>query len=211
MTPGVEIFSYFSARDFAPEAWRGGYPNPAFAEMTERDGAWAARIIARFSREHLRRIVQAGNLTKPLHSTFLLETLIARQEQILRRYFRTLSPLADAEVTGSKLCATDLARSSSAFLGRRFEYRARRFVGESMKEEAPLPVVQAQELGRVCVELPRIDAAGEPPGSPDRYTVVDITNGQAEGPLRVHLYDLGPKGIELAGLERPDDGDPPEF
>ena len=87
ITPGVEIFSYFSARDFVPEAWRGGYPNPAFAEMTERDGAWAARIIARFSREHLRRIVQAGNLTKPLHSTFLVETLVARQEAILRRAY----------------------------------------------------------------------------------------------------------------------------
>ncbi len=60
-TPGSRFFRYFSARDFAPEVWRGGYPNPAFAEMTERDGAWAARIIARFSREHLRRIVQAGN------------------------------------------------------------------------------------------------------------------------------------------------------
>jgi hypothetical protein len=211
ITPGAEIFSYFSARDFVPEAWRGGYPNPAFAEMTERDGAWAARIIARFSREHLRRIVAAGNLTKSLHSTFLLETLIGRQEAILRRYFRELSPLADVEVMGSKLCATDLARSSSAFLGHRFEYRARRFVGESMKEEEPLSVTPGKKLGRVCVDLPRLDAGNEPPGSPDRYTVIDITNGQAKGPLRVHLYDLGAKGIEFAGLERPEDDDPPEF
>jgi hypothetical protein len=211
VTPGAEIFSYFSARDFEPELWRAGYPNPAFAEMTERDGAWAARIIARFTREHLRRIVETGNFTNPRHATYLLETLIARQEAILRRYFRDLSPLADVEVIGTKLCATDLARRSSAFLGQRFVYGARRFVGEAMTEQARLPVVQGPEIGRVCVELPRIDAGNEPPGSPDRYTVIDITNGQAKHPLRVHLYDLGAKGIELAGVERPADDEPPRF
>ena len=53
--------------------------------------------------------------------------------------------------------------------------------------------------GSVCVDLP----AG-PVG--DGYLVVDVNNGQAKGPLRAHLYDLG-DSFELAGIERPEEGD----
>ena len=48
-------------------------------------------------------------------------------------------------------------------------------------------------------ELP----ASLPPNAPERYLVVDITNGYAPGPLRVHLYDLGAEGYRIAGIERP--------
>jgi hypothetical protein len=35
--------------------------------------------------------------------------------------------------------------------------------------------------------------------------VLDVTNGYAKGPLRVHLYDLGSeRGFRLAGIERPE-------
>ncbi len=40
--------------------------------------------------------------------------------------------------------------------------------------------------------------------SKDRYVVVDLKNGDARGPLRAHLYDLGPaRGFRLVGIERP--------
>ena len=43
-----------------------------------------------------------------------------------------------------------------------------------------------------------------------RYVVVDVANGQAPGPLRAHLYDLGPRrGFKLVGIERPDEAEPP--
>src|SRR5690348_3987487 len=54
------IFNYFSARDFDPEEWRGGYPNPAFTRMTEADGAWMARIIARFDERLVAAAVSVG-------------------------------------------------------------------------------------------------------------------------------------------------------
>jgi len=48
-----------------------------------------------------------------------------------------------------------------------------------------------------------------PDASPERYAVVDIQNGIAEGPLRAHLYDLGgDKGFKLVGIERPENTDP---
>jgi hypothetical protein len=43
----------------------------------------------------------------------------------------------------------------------------------------------------------------------ERYVVLDITNGYAPGPLRLHLYDLGPQGYRVAGIERPLELKPP--
>ncbi|HYQ17258.1 MAG TPA: hypothetical protein VEQ58_15905, partial [Polyangiaceae bacterium] len=59
---------------------------------------------------------------------------------------------------------------------------------------------------QVCVDIPHREfAAGLPENAAERYTVVDITNGYAPGPLRVHLYDLGQAvGYRLAGIERPE-------
>jgi hypothetical protein len=59
----------------------------------------------------------------------------------------------------------------------------------------------------VCVDIPhrQFPASLSPAAdSAERYVIVDITNGYAPGPLRVHLYDLGEQGgYRLAGIERP--------
>ena len=50
------------------------------------------------------------------------------------------------------------------------------------------------------------------PASP-AYLVVDWVSQSAghapEFPARVHLYDLGPDGFAIAGLERPETFEPP--
>jgi hypothetical protein len=47
--PGKELYSYFNVEDFVPDEWKNEYPVAAFSRMTERDGAWMARILARFT------------------------------------------------------------------------------------------------------------------------------------------------------------------
>jgi hypothetical protein len=175
--------------------------------MTERDGAWAARLIARFSRRLIETAVAAGNLTNPLHSRILVDTLVARRNAILRRYLTRLSPLADPEVRGHTLCVSDLAQASGAFSAHPFRHSARFYAG------AQLSPVGSGELrpdidGRLCIDLPRAPAA--PRSSLDRYLIVDITNALAPAPFRAHLYDRGPAGFELAGLERPETPEAPE-
>jgi hypothetical protein len=66
--------------------------------------------------------------------------------------------------------------------------------------------VDAGDDGAFCVTLKHESPnfrAGEPASA--RYVVVELSNGHARGPLRAHLYDLGPsQGFRLVGVERPE-------
>lgn len=206
-----DIFGFFNVRDFDPDLWKGGYPNPAFDRMTEHDAAWAARIIARFEPEHVVAAIGVGDYTSPVHVEFLTHTLLARQRILLKRYLGKLSPLTDLTVSQSgDLCGVDLGAKTGVFEGQTFAYKAQVYTGEAFAKQAA-PAVRAGERGGVCLSLSHIaDDSGSPPNAPARYMVVDIENGVAQGSLRAHLYDLGPsKGFKLVGIERPEDTSPP--
>ena len=206
-----DIFGYFSARDFEPQSYRGDHPNPAFARMIEGDGAWAARAIARFTPDLVEAAVRAGDLTLARHTEHLVEQLLLRQKAVLRRYFSELSSIADARMSGEDLCGKDLARSTETFVASAFTYRARAYAGADLAPRSS-PAVRIGAAGEVCLTVPHgADNRGAPDAAASRYVVVDIVNGVAPGPLRVHLYDLGPtRGFRLVGIERPDDDSAPD-
>jgi hypothetical protein len=195
-------FGYFSSRSFDPEEWKGGYANPAFERMNERDGAWAARIIARFTDEHIAAAVAVGDFTDPEDSAYLTRTLIERRDIILRRYLGQLSPVTDVVATGDELCAVDLARRSNLWPAASFRYGAA--VAAAGKVRAR-PAVRVEPEGKLCVPLPRIAGDGGPAdGDRSRYHIVNITNGLVPGRLEAHLYDLGPsRGHKLVAVQRP--------
>lgn len=201
-TPGAENFGYFDSPDFDPDAWHSEYPNPAFGRLTERDAAWAARIIARFSPEAVRAAVNVGNFTNPAHTEFLTRVLLQRQHVLLKRYFSKLSPLADAHVEGRRFCATDLARSTATFAPSSFRYNATLSYGTN---DASPVATEFAGPAETCVALPPAPLdARLPPTAPERYVVLRVFNGVAPGPLAAHFYDLGPeRGLRLVGLERP--------
>lgn len=209
--PQGDIFGFFSDRDFRPEAWRGGYPNPAFGRMTELDGAWAARALARFTPELIEAAVRTGDFTAPRHTAFLIGKLLARQRAIMARYLTRLSPIADVALASpAALCGVDLARRTGVARPQDLRYEAAMYAGESLALHTR-PVVRPSPDGGVCLSLPHIAAdGGAPDDAPSRYAIIDVLNGQAPGPLRAHLYDLGPRrGYKLVGIERPDDAEPP--
>ncbi|MBX3228918.1 MAG: hypothetical protein KIT84_41695 [Labilithrix sp.] len=181
--PDGEIFGYYEADLFDPEAWKPGYQNPAFLRMSELDAAWMARIIARFTPAHVAALVKVGDFTEPRHAEYLRKTLLARQRKVLRRWLAIASPLADLEVLGTSLCAVDLARRSKTWES--FRYGATALVGDGLDRSVPL-VVDVREDGRVCVPVPS-----------DAYTVIDLTNGVAKRPLRAHVA-----GKKVVGIER---------
>jgi hypothetical protein len=200
-TPNALLFGYFSARDFEAEAWRPGYPNPAFNHMTERDGAWMARILARFSSDDIHALVQLGDLSEPVHAAFLERALEQRLHLLLLRYFSRISPLADVALRGTELCAVDLARHAAVYPGRGYRYRATR---RSALDAEPLPLKTRVDSDGACVQLgPPSTAPASKDDGPAPYLIVDIYNGVTPAPLQAHLYDLGPeRGYRLVGLLR---------
>ncbi len=204
-------FGYFSVRDFEPDVWKGGYPNPAFLRMQEHDGAWATRKIARFRDEHIVAAVKIGKYTDPVDTDFLVTTLIQRRDIILKRYFAKLSPVGEMKTSATgELCGTDLARYAGVFDDASFRYVAKVYTGASFTAAGDAPV-RAEKDGNLCVTVAhRATDGGIPDNDASRYVVVDLANGQAPGILRAHLYDLGPKkGFVLVGVERPWGHSPP--
>lgn len=200
---GAELFGYFEAREFEPALWKNEYPNPTFSRMSELDGAWAARILARFTPRMVSTLAMMGQFADPFHTSYLAEVLQGRLAKILARYLTRLSPVTDVRVEeGNRLCGLDLARLREVAPDDRFQYHASLAV-EGAVESRSVPVSPGKSP-EVCLTLPHVAADG---GSADdargRYVIVQLTNGVAAGPLAVHLYDLGPaRGFKLAGIER---------
>ncbi|HSQ67115.1 MAG TPA: hypothetical protein VLM85_28050 [Polyangiaceae bacterium] len=197
MTPGQEIFGYFDVEHFVPDQWKCLYPNAAFSRMTERDAAWMARILARFTPAMVRTLAAMGDFTDPSHRDYLAGVLEGRLEKVLERYLLRLSPLADVHVEdGDRLCALDLAEWRG--LRAPFYDSARTPAGASL-------TVTRRNRGGLCVQLVHVAGdAGSPDDAPERYLRVIVEDGVAKGALVAHLYDLGPaRGFRLVGLERP--------
>jgi hypothetical protein len=208
--PGRGKFGFYRVDDFDPDDWKPMYPNPAFLRMTERDGAWMARLIARFSIGDIRRIVALGAWSDPSDAEYLTQLLVQRQRKILARYLGVLSPLGEIHAPApDQVCATDFARLRELAPASAFRYTAiERGGGRSRAVRA-----EAGADGVVCVRTQPLVAAvrarlgsidATPDGDPARRVTIEIRNGTASGPLVIHAYDLGGRGMRVAGATRPE-------
>jgi hypothetical protein len=198
--PGHETFNFFDVENFVPDEWKNEYANPAFDRMTERDGAWMARVLSHLSPEMVRALASMGRFSDPSTTTYLAEVLEGRLEKVLERYLTRLSPIADVHMAGpDRLCGVDLAEMRRLRDPARFTYAARLMGGGWLPVDRSAPA-------NVCVTLPHVAAdGGFPDDARERYVRVRLTDGVARGPLVAHLYDLGPtRGLRLVGLERPE-------
>ncbi len=199
LAPGREIFGYYDVEHFDPDTWKNEYPNKAFSRMTEHDGAWMARVLARFTPELVSALAEMGGFTDHGNTTYLASIMQARLDKILQRYLLRLSPIADVRLDGEDtLCGTDLAEMRRLRAPTSFMYRV------SWQRSAPIPIT-LRPGGKVCLGLPHPVRFGVIPyNDPQRYVKITITDGVAKGPLVVHLYDLDRLGYRLVGVERPD-------
>ncbi len=197
--PGHEKFGYFDIDSFVPEDWKNEYPNPSFSHMTERDGAWMARILARFSPAMVNALADIGRFSDPTDTAYIGRVLNARLHKILERYLTRLSPLTDVRMQSeNELCAFDLARFRQLRPDSEFVYGARLTGAAALS-----PAVRPDNLA--CLTLPHGTFNAElRADAPERYRVLSFANGVSPGPLLVHLYDLGAgHGFKIVGLERP--------
>ncbi|RYZ61253.1 MAG: hypothetical protein EOP08_13755 [Proteobacteria bacterium] len=197
-------YGYFRADDFVPEDWKPGYQNPAFLRMTEHDGAWMSRIIARIRPVDVVAIVRAGQIAVPSQELAIIDILQKRRMAILRRYLTRLSPVADVTATATGICAVDLGLRAQIAAPGQFAYRVDVAEGASQSNRQKATVSKAYTDGTLCIDIPRTaPEGGVPDGDDSRYRVIRVWNGVAKGALHIHLYDRGPtRGLTVVGLVR---------
>lgn len=199
--PGREKFAFYRAQDFEPASWKPLYPNPAFLRMTERDAAWMARLIARFSPADIRRLVALGRWRDPSDAEYLTGILIERQRRILVRYLGKLSPLGEVRAADrDRICATDFARLRAIAPLASFRYTV---VERGGGRQLELPA-EVGGGGALCFRARPVVIGDLADADPGRIVTFEVRNGTRAGPLVIQGYDLGKRGVRVVGLTRPE-------
>ena len=88
----------FEAKAFDPIKWKGEYPNPAFQNMRPDDAFWGARIVARFTDDMIKGIVQKAQYSDPRATAYVTETLITRRDKVLATWLNQVCPVVDPKL-----------------------------------------------------------------------------------------------------------------
>jgi len=100
---------YIEGSTFEPMRWRSNSPNPAFDNMTKRDGYWAAKIVSSFTNDQIEAAVRAGQYSDPDAERMLVQILQQRRDRIAEYWFRQVAPLDRFRFTSNGLTFDDLA------------------------------------------------------------------------------------------------------
>lgn len=110
--PELRGVGRFGIDAFDPAEWKPYYP---FLPITIRDAVddyWAAKILMRFSRDHIRAAVDAGQLSSLLSRAYVAEVLEQRKRALGRWAFSRIPPFEEfvfeAAPGGSRLCFSSL-------------------------------------------------------------------------------------------------------
>ena len=84
--PELPAVGFVESQVFDPATWRPDYPNPAFDERTVRDIRWGARIVAGFTDEHIRAVVDGARISDPRAAAYLTHVLMVRRDKLVARW-----------------------------------------------------------------------------------------------------------------------------
>ena len=190
--PGGKTLGYFAAEPFTPDRYRTAYPFGPYTRVTESDGAWGARILARISPDAIHALVALAKFSDPEVTAALERALLGRRTALLDRYLTKLSPLTRPRVDADqRVCVSD-ARIDGGIVDDPGELKVRAIAG--LPADHGLAIAPGATAGEQCV-------SGLPTGA-DRpsYVVIELA---AEGthPMFVHLY-TDAAGYHVAGIDR---------
>ena len=83
----------FDSTSFDPVRWKANYPNPAFGNMRPDDAFWGARLVARFSDDAIRTIVDQVRFDDPRAAAHITRVLIERRDAITRIWLNGVNPI----------------------------------------------------------------------------------------------------------------------
>jgi hypothetical protein len=190
-----------------PPRWKPNYPNLAFEEADASDAYWGAKIVARFTDEHVRVLAEAGKYSRGEVTSYVEKVFRERRDKIGRYWFDQVAPLEsfsleEGPTTWSlrfRDLAVDHGYASGASRVYRFEVKdtwlSKLFAGESRD----VGVIRFRALGDRAF-APK-DRWGRSPA-----VVIDVTTERMDGkpavPVRVVLgRDESRPGLQVLGWE----------
>ncbi len=83
----------WESKTFRPEKFRFINPCEAFANMTDRDSYWGAKIVMSFTDEQIDTLVHEGQYSNKDAETYIARILKERRDKIGRWYYSQVNPL----------------------------------------------------------------------------------------------------------------------
>jgi hypothetical protein len=102
---------WIPTESFDPGGWRPNWPNDAFRSVTPADGYWGAKLVAGFSDQHIRAVVEEGALPVAEARHSLADILIARRDKIIEYWYAAVTPIerVDARLSSSGAPSLELS------------------------------------------------------------------------------------------------------
>jgi len=119
---------HFVSTYFHPQKYKFILPNPAFENMTDRDGYWGAKLVMSFTDEQIEAVVEEGRYSDPEAAAYLVRTILERRDITGRYWFDRMPPLDRFKIrndTGDNkgLAFSDLGVEAGLFDGPKTQYR----------------------------------------------------------------------------------------
>ena len=137
----------FDSTSFDPVQWKPNYSNPAFSNMRADDAFWGARLVARFSDDAIRAIVDQVKFDDPRAGEHITRVLIERRDAIARRWLNGVNPVVDLRLAadGTLTFANAAVAAGAATPGTGYTVNWSRFDNGSGKAEAMGTEMQVTE------------------------------------------------------------------
>ncbi len=102
----------FDAWDFDPSDTRPNFPNPAFANMTNCDGYWGAKLVMSITDDQLKAAIETGKYTDPDVKEYIFKILKERRDKSGIYWYNQVCPLdffeIDEQINKAVLSFTDM-------------------------------------------------------------------------------------------------------
>lgn len=193
------VSSLFDVGSFQPKHWHPDTPGfVAFHDADRFDQFWGTAIVAAFTRPQLEAAIAAGKLSDPRSSTYLVDTLIARQRILAATWFTEVNPLVRfATSVDNAVCFDDLAIAMQ--LAGTTRYHVTGFDFDGARHAANKTWVASRD-GHTCI--PHLPVSADHDG----YTIyrIDTERSAYAGSTYVHVAREPKTGtLRVVGVWRP--------
>ena len=200
LPPGSDPeLGYYEAHYFDPMEWKPLEPNASFANLTSRDGYWAAKIVSAFRREHMEAALAEGNYHDPKTVPYLVQAMEARRDKIARYWFDRVPPLDFFTWEGGRLAFHDLGAERGLYPGSTPRYRVRTAPCNSERGTGPWSEWTTLESPSASIARAGIAAPGH---EAMPFIAAEVAVDRGHGFSRSITVYLSPSSGRVIGLDR---------